>query len=539
MCPATPPPHRTTSSSSDAKGPAHERPISQASCRGRSRRAVRLRRHARAADRWRVRPIGARRARGADVESQRRVEVRRTDDDRCPGRRQRSEEIPRLVQGAAAVVHDPRHRRRGPRRSVTRIGLCSSAMQLARPLATTRRAHARGAIALMTVILLPVLLGTAALVIDFARLFVFKTELQSAMDACALAAASSLTGVSDPTIFDTARAHGFAMSDPSRAGLAARTDLSVNKLHFHRDNLALANIVVEFSTALGGQPWIAATSASYAGITPQTAKYVRCTYNDANNALFFRPMLQAIVPGALATQSVGATAAASLKPAQSACAFPIAVCKLPGGTSANNYGRTVGERMTAKNSPGGAYGTGDYGWLDFTPPAGGQSELAGLINGSGSCAVTAGTTVGQAGTITSLESNWNARFGVYSAAMSYTTAPPDFTGYGYITGSNNYSDYVARSSARDPYQNGVGGGNSKLTSAQHGSYGQKRRIATAAIVDCSVWSSGSANPTVIDFACILLLAPVRNGGSATQWGPAFATTMDVEYLGLASVPGTP
>jgi Flp pilus assembly protein TadG len=397
----------------------------------------------------------------------------------------------------------------------------------------------RGTIALMTAILLPVLIGVAALVVDFARLFVFKTEVQSAMDACALAASSSLTGVSDPTIFDTARAHGLAMSDPSRVGLAARTDTSVNKVHFHRDNLVQGNIVVEFSTALGGQPWIAATSASYAGITPQTAKYVRCTYSDANNALFFQPVLRVFAPTALSTQSVGATAAASLRPAQSACAFPIAVCRQPGGTSGNNYGRTVGERMTAKNDPGGAYGTGNYGWLDFTPPAGGQSELAALINGSGSCAVTAGTTVGQAGTITALESNWNARFGVYASSMSYATAPPDFTGHGYITSSNNYSDYVTRSAARDPYQNGVGGGNSKLTAGQHGSLGQKRRIATAAIVDCSVWSSGSTNPTVIDFACILLLAPVRNGGSAAQWGPEFATTMDVEYLGLASVAGTP
>ena len=401
------------------------------------------------------------------------------------------------------------------------------------------RANTRGSISVMTVILLPVLIGIAALVVDLARLFVFKTELQSAMDACALAASSSLTGASDPTIFDTARAHGLAMSDPSRSGVAARTDVSVNKVHFHRDNLVLGSITVEFSTALGGQPWIAATSSSYAGITPQTAKYVRCTYTDANNELFLRPIMRVFAPGALSTQSIGVTAAASLRPAQSACAFPIAVCRLPGGTSANNYGRTVGERMTAKNSPGGAYGTGNYGWLDFTPPAGGQSELANLINGSGSCAITAGTTVGQAGTITSLESNWNARFGVYASSMSYTNAPPDFTGYGYVTGSNNYSDYVSRSSTRDPYQNGVGGGNSKLTSAQHGSYGQKRRIATAAIVDCSVWSSGSANPTVIDFACILLLAPVQNGGSAAQWGPEFATTMDVEYLGLASAPGTP
>lgn len=397
----------------------------------------------------------------------------------------------------------------------------------------------KGAIALMTALLLPILAGFAALAVDVGRMYVYKTEVQNAMDACALAASQSLNGSSDPTIFDTARAHGLAVNDPSKVGLAARDPTTVNTLHFQRDNFVLASIGVEFSAALAGQPWVAATSASYAGITPQTAKFVRCTYVDAGNALFFAPLLSALVPGVANTMSVAATAAASLRPAQSACAFPIAVCKLAGGTAANNYGRTVGERMTAKNAPGGAYGTGNYGWLDFTPPAGGQAELAGLINGAGSCSIAAGAVVGQAGTITSLESNWNARFGVYHSSMSAATAPPDFTGYGFVTGSNNYANYVTHSSGRDAYQNGVGGPNSKLTQAQHGSLGQRRRIATAAIVDCSVWASGGSNPSVIDFACILLLAPVKNGGSNAQWDPEFATTMDIEFLGLTGAVGTP
>jgi hypothetical protein len=61
----------------------------------------------------------------------------------------------------------------------------------------------------------------------------------------------------------------------------------------------------------------------------------------------------------------------------------------------------------------------------------------------------------------------------------------------------------------------------------------------AAIVDCAAWAvSGSAQPPILDFACVLMLAPVRNGGSVAQWSQV-AATMDVEFLGLARAAGTP
>src|SRR5689334_1793528 len=56
-----------------------------------------------------------------------------------------------------------------------------------------------GATLVMLGLAIAVLMGFAALVIDGGRLFVMKTELQSANDACALAAASELRpGVSPP-----------------------------------------------------------------------------------------------------------------------------------------------------------------------------------------------------------------------------------------------------------------------------------------------------------------------------------------------------
>ena len=406
-----------------------------------------------------------------------------------------------------------------------------------------RRAAQRGAIAIVALITLPILFGFGALVVDLARLFVYKTEIQNAMDSCALAATSPLTGVNDPNIFDVARAHGLATMDLSRNGVATRTAQTVNRLHFQKDNFVLADVAVEFSTALSGQPWIAATSASFAGITPATAKYVRCTYHDDGNTLFLKPLLSVFVGGVSSTANVSADAVAKLGHAQSTCAFPVALCIVPGSTATTSppWGLVVGARKVSVNNPSSGYGTGNYGWLDFTPPAGGASELRSLITGNGSCSVVVGATVGQPGVVSTLESAWNSRYGVYKNPLNATTAPPDFTGYSYPTGSNNYANYVTRLASRASFAppGGAPGSITVLTSAQHAALGQKRRVVTAAMVNCSVWNtSPSTNPPVLDFGCILLLAPVKDGGPPAQWLQT-SNTLDIEYLGLATAVNTP
>ena len=149
------------------------------------------------------------------------------------------------------------------------------------------------------------------------------------------------------------------------------------------------------------------------------------------------------------------------------------------------------------------------------------------------------TRVGQPGVVASLESAWNARFGVYASSMDPSMARPDFTGHAYPTGSGHHADFVARSAARSAFQGDTSNNTTVLTATQHAELGQKRRVAVAAMVDCSAWdTSGSAQLPILDFACVLMLAPVRDGGSAAQWSQVGAT-MDVEYLGLAGNPGTP
>lgn len=408
---------------------------------------------------------------------------------------------------------------------------------------TPRRGVQRGAIAILAAILVPLLFGFGALVIDLARLFVYKTEIQNAMDGCALAASSPLTGVNDPNIFDVGRAHGLATMDITKVNsvVGSRAPETVNRLHFQRDNFALADVIVEYGASING-PWVAATSTSYSGITPATAKYVRCTYTDSNNPLFFLPMLRALGINAATTATVAADAVATLGHAQSSCAFPVAVCVASGSsaTSIPPWGLTPGTRLTAVNSPSSPYGTGNFGWVDFTPPSNTTNELYDLVAGSGSCNVTQGQNIGAQGQKTNVDRAWNSRFGVYANSIPVGSLPPDFTGYGYPgTSTSNYADYETRVAARAPYQGTVGNNNKLTTSAQFGALGQKRRVVTAAMVNCSVWEvpPGNAQPPVLDFACILLLSPIRTTGPA--WSTPFATVMQIEYLGLASAVGTP
>jgi hypothetical protein len=387
-------------------------------------------------------------------------------------------------------------------------------------------------------LVMPLLLGMAALVMDLGQLYVYKAEVQNAMDACALAAATQLTQTSDARLFDVARAHALALTDVTREGGAVRPATSVNRLHFQRDDFELGQIEVTFSHQIDG-PFVAATSLATQGLAPTQARFARCRYADSNQPLWFAPILSRWGGASHTVGSVTAQAVAMLAPAQQVCAVPVTVCAAAGSSATNQYGLTLGQRLTAVNDPKAGYANGSFGWVDFTPPSGGASELNQLLEGSGVCQVATGTNIGQPGQISAAQGSWNTRFGIYRGSTQPTSAAPDFTGWGYATGGSHYADYVLQRSQRAAFQGGVSGGTTRLTSTQHAQWGQQRRIATAPIVQCSNWNSGNTGRTlpILDFACVLLLAPVTVG--ATPTGAGVAATMDLEFLGVANSSGSP
>ena len=61
----------------------------------------------------------------------------------------------------------------------------------------TRRHRQRGAVIITVCLMLLFLLGFMGIALDFGRLFIVKTELQTAMDSCALSAAQELDQPAD------------------------------------------------------------------------------------------------------------------------------------------------------------------------------------------------------------------------------------------------------------------------------------------------------------------------------------------------------
>ena len=79
----------------------------------------------------------------------------------------------------------------------------------------------RGAVIVTVCLMMFFLLGFMGLALDFSRAFVVKSELQTAMDSCALAAAQELDGASD------------SITRATSAGLTAG---NLNRVHFQSAN---------------------------------------------------------------------------------------------------------------------------------------------------------------------------------------------------------------------------------------------------------------------------------------------------------------
>jgi len=401
------------------------------------------------------------------------------------------------------------------------------------------RARQRGAVAVITGLAATALVGFLGISVDLGRLFVIKSELQTGMDACALAAATQLRpGLNDPNALDRAIAFG-------------RTP--ANRVNFQGQALQAQAIRFAFSDTLGGA-YVEYSGGGAPGLLANSARYVRCTYPLGDVPVFFARVL---APGRTSA-TVAATAVATLSPSQTSCGFPVAICR-DSASSAAPYGLTPGSWVSGLGDAGGqggkggssgpagcsaGTGSGNFCWLDYSPPAGGASELSALIRGQGQCNLKIDNAIGQTGVIASLVDAWNTRFGIYrngGSSAELSSAWPDYTGYGYTSQNwpsqqNAYADYRLQRNARTPYNEAVTGvkltGNdAPISSAQHNTHGRDRRLVLSPIIDCAKFST-QQTVQMDDWACVLLLAPISKPG-----GGSF--TARLEYLGPAGAPNSP
>ena len=408
-----------------------------------------------------------------------------------------------------------------------------------RPHRVRVRVRERGAIAIIVALTLSVMLGFVGLAIDGGRLYLTKTELQNAADACALAASYELTG-----------APAIAADAFTRADAAGQSIGQKNKVDFQGTAIAAGDITLTYSSSLAGG-WTAAGGA------PANSKYVRCTVRRTGIQPYFMQVL------GIGDQTVSALATATLAPAQTNCAVPMALC-MKG--AAPNYGYAAGEwvPMDFNEQGNNANFTGNFRWIDFTPPAGGATELANLLKGSGQCSLPEPITgscgggggqalpgcVGQTGAINSIDKAYNTRFGVYSpGGGSVASNPPDRTGNSYsienwTLGSNAYAGAVAGQTnfknsraAHLPITNPLGispkffqNNDTIATQPEHTASGTDRRMVVLPMVDCGNFASGQYGP-VRAYACVLLLDPYRRQGNNV--------TSRLEFVGRSNVTGSP
>jgi hypothetical protein len=412
----------------------------------------------------------------------------------------------------------------------------------------------RGAVAVVVGLTILVLVGMIGLALDSGQLFVNKTELQNAADACALAAARELDGTAD------------ALTRADDAGVLVGTQ---NLVGFQDAAVALTAADISYSEHLSPN---SAYQTSADGADPATARFAMCTVERDDIGMWFMGVR------GFGDQTVRAYAVATLAPSQSTCAIPIGMCNQAGGF-------VVGQWYSGKYESGTPSTTGSYNWIDFTvqggwePPeedlcntggGGGANEIKCLLTGPGQCQLPpVGTPVGQQGEIAAVADPWNTRFGLYKGTFNLANSPPDFTGVAYVQAGigigediglpsskasetwpnpapqNAYTgthpdgttpNYQSAKTANTAYQlssnpAGIEGINSYYISqpSELAQYGSQRRIALAPVVDCAALATSHPQPVPLQgYACVLMLNPIKGPGDVVM-----------EYLGDPTVPGSP
>lgn len=386
-----------------------------------------------------------------------------------------------------------------------------------------RRARPRrqqGAVIVTVCLLLLFLLGFMGIALDFGRLFIVKSELQTAMDSCALAAAQELD--LQPTAIDRARSAGMTAGN-------------LNAVNLQSPNWSGKGQLVAADITFRDTSYIATSN-------PAVAQYVQCQHVQPAVQLWLLQALGAFSGNSTLypnTQNVMASAVATRAHGQTTCPIPVAAKPRAGGVYPD-YGFTVGEWVTVLTSQSTIPG-GYIGWanLDGSNDA---AETRAEMNGK--CGARVNDVLGTPGTQTTIAEDWNYRFGIYKKLPDFNVDPsymrPDFTGYSYTTnnwsGSNAYSNFDSKRTARAACAPTVGGcetligrtlssfqdiAASGTGSNSHGAWGSHRRIVTVPVTD-------STN-RVVDFLCMLMLQPLSIPMADVQ----------LEYLGNASLASSP
>jgi hypothetical protein len=410
----------------------------------------------------------------------------------------------------------------------------------------THRHRQRGAVIITVCLMLLFLLGFMGIALDFGRMFIVKTELQTAMDSCALSAAHELDGLND-SIY--------------RAGIAGETASSLNRVNMQSDSWG-------GQTKLANADIIYRDAAYQVTTTPALAKYAECNHTQPNVQMWLLHILGAVsgnTTDAPSARDVAARAVATRGSTQTTCPIPVALKPKTtgcagGNCGAPNYGFAPGEWVTLIMAQNAAVG-GEIGWANLDGSNNAAETVRELL---GSCGTRVGDTLGTPGVQAAAADAWNFRFGIYKNNADPALNRPDMTGYSYTAKNwparfNAYGGPVPAASPdtatsqnfitkrqnfascadQNPATNNQGitacetiigrslNSFQKLAApgvpppAGHRALGISRRIVLVPVI----------NPTnnVIDYACMLLLQPLSIPMGDVQ----------LEFIGNPAAAGSP
>lgn len=395
------------------------------------------------------------------------------------------------------------------------------------------RQKQQGVVAILVGMTIVVMVGMVGLAIDLGQLFVSKTELQNAADACALAGVNAMPA-------------GLESSESAATTVAQR-----HKVLFQDSAVGGQNstVTVQYSESNVNGPY----QGRFAFAPSASPSYVRCSVDRSSIGTYFIQVLNALPGVSIGQQSVSAVAIARKINSQMTCAIPVAVCE--GSTSTKKKGEWIIQEIgneDKKNEFAIDPLRGNQGirWVDFDGPAGGASDISDLLTGPGQCALPAiGTNVYEPGVKSSVPAAFNSRFGIYHGSVKKADAPPDFTGFGYTKESNwpdeenAYADFLLRRAlnTQAQAQGALTGSDGELIGAKGTrepdsflrTNGRDRRVAAVPVIDCDSFGA-TKKATLKSWACVLLLHPI-----STDMGSGDSKSMAFEYLGAATDPTSP
>lgn len=276
-----------------------------------------------------------------------------------------------------------------------------------------------GAVAPTVALSLFALIAAGGIAFDYARMAGMDTELQSAADQAALAAASQLDGTSTAI---------------TRATSAAQT-LIVNQTRFANDRNGTGQLIgrsIGVPTLTFYSSYNADTDTGTETTSATAARFVQVSVQTREAVYALTPVVQLFKSG-----QIGALATAGLSSA--VCKVPPLMVCIP----SENFpsASDIGDGLKLQPGPQtGAWAPGDYGYLDFANGASGLSANLAKNSEFAGCFDNSGGLVTEPGNKASVTKALNTRFDLYASGVSSC----DSSSGDYCPGENVGKDFARK-----------------------------------------------------------------------------------------------